>query len=125
MTVTTQILEDSERNFTVHVIGEADNAGATIVDVSALSANTRFGVPTSVRLDKIKYATDKTIKFDWDADTDVTFFIAAPGQDVFNYKEDGGINNNAGTGVTGDVLIPAPAAAADYVATLWFTKKFG
>lgn len=125
MAVTTQILEDSERNFVLHVIGEADAAGATIVDVSGLSANARLGVPTSVRLDRIQYDTDKTIKFDWDATADITFFVAAPGQDTKCFKDVGGINNNAGTGVTGDVKIPAPAAAADYSATLWFTKKFG
>jgi len=125
MAVITQILEDSERNFTVHVIGEADAAGATIVDVDTLSANTRFGVPTALRLDRIQYSTDKTIKFDWDATANITFFVAAPGQDTIDFRDEGGINNNAGTGVTGDVLIPAPAAAADYTATLWFTKKFG
>lgn len=120
-----QVLEDGERNYTIHVIGEADVTGGTIVDVSTLSANTRFGVPTQLRLDRIQYATDATIKFDWDADTDITFFVAPPGEDTFDYRDEGGINNNAGTGKTGDVLIPAPAAAADYTATLWFTKKFG
>lgn len=124
VTAVTQILEDSERNHVVHVVGEAVDAATTIVDISATAANTRHGVATKLRLDTILYETSATIKFDWDADTDVTFFVAPPGQDHKYYKSMGGINNNAGTGVTGDVIIPAPAAAANFSATLWFTKKF-
>lgn len=119
-----QTLNDSERNLVIHVIGEADVTGGTIVDISTLNANTRFGVPTSLRLDRIQYETDATIKFDWDANTNVTFFVAPPGTDTKAYRDIGGIPNNAGTGVTGDVLIPAPAGASNYTATLWFTKKF-
>lgn len=121
---TVQVLEDGERNYTIHVVGEADVAGAKIVDVSTLSANTRYGVPTQLRLDRIQYETSATIKFDWDATAGVTFFVAPPGMDTKDYRDEGGINNNAGAGKTGDVVIPAPAGAADYTATLWFTKKF-
>lgn len=118
-----QVLENGDRNYVIHVIGEADVAGGTIVDVSTLT-NSAGETCTKVRLDKIQYETDATVKLDWDATADVTFFVAPPGQDTKSYREFGGINNNAGAGVTGDVLIPAPAASANYTMTLWFRKKF-
>jgi len=119
-----QVLDDSEKNYVIHVIGIADTVGGTIVDISATSANTRYGVATKLRLDRIQYETDATIKFDWDATANVTFFVAPPGQDDKDYRGVGGINNNAGVGVTGDVKIPLPAGASNYTATLWFRKKF-
>ena len=120
----TQVLESGDRNHVIHVIGEADTVGGTIVDVSALATSTRGDVVTSVKLDKIQYSTDATIKLDWDATADVTFQVLAPGQDNKDYRYTGGIPNNAGAGVTGDVLVPAPAGAANYEMTLWFRKKY-
>lgn len=119
-----QTLVDGDRKFSIHVVGEADTTGGTIVDVSALAANSLGQAVTTVRLDKIQYETDATVKLQWDATVDVTFFVAPPGQDVKDYWREGGINNNAGAGVTGDVIIPAPAASANYTMTLDFTKKY-
>ncbi len=119
-----QTLESGDRNLVIHVIGEADTVGATIVDVSTLAASTRGDAVVAVRLDRIQYTTDATIKLDWDADTNLTFQVLAPGQDDKDYRYTGGIPNNAGTGVTGDVLIPAPAGASNYTMTLWFRKKY-
>lgn len=119
-----QILESADRNHIIHVIGEADITGGTLVDVSALAASTRGDAVTSVRLDRIQYSTDATVLLDWDANTDVTFQVLAPGQDDKDYSHTGGIPNNAGAGVTGDVLIPTPAGASNYTMTLWFRKKY-
>lgn len=121
---TIQVIESGDRNHVIHVIGEADTVGATIVDVSAIQARSDGVQPSSVKLDKIKYSTDATIKLDWDATADVTFKIIPPGQDNFDYRDVGGLTNNAGAGVTGDVIIPAPSGAANYEVTLWFRKKY-
>lgn len=119
-----QVLEDSERNYTIHVIGNLADAAATLVDVSSLSANTRFGVPTELRLDRVQYDASATFVLAWNADDDVVFFVAPPGQDTKDYRDEGGVNNNAGTGKDGDVNFLLPAAATSFTATLWFTKKF-
>ena len=119
-----QVLESADRNHVIHVIGEADTVGGTIVDVSVLAASTRGDAVVAVRLDRIQYSTDATVKLDWDADTDLTFQVLAPGQDDKDYRYTGGIPNNAGVGKTGDVLIPAPAGASNYNMTLWFRKKY-
>ena len=123
MTITTQVLESGDRNHVIHVVGVADSAGATIVDVSALAVNSNNEPVTSVRLDKVQYETDALVLLNWVATADVTFFTAAPGQDDRDYRYAGGINNNSDAGKTGDVLIPAPTAA-NYTMTLWFRKKY-
>jgi hypothetical protein len=123
MALTKQVLEDGERNFSIHIVGTADAAGTTI-DISAeVAANTRFGAPSALRLDKVLYSTDQDVTLSWDATANVAFLVLATGEEDFDFRKFGGINNNAGAGVTGDVII-APAAAADYMITLWFTKQF-
>lgn len=125
MTVpTVQVIESGNRNHIIHVVGEADVVGATIVDVSGLTASTTGEAVTAVSLYRIQYETDATIKLDWDATANVTFFVAPPGTDTKSYRDIGGIVNNSGTGKTGDVLIPTPAGASNYTMTLWFRKKY-
>lgn len=119
-----QVLESGDRNHVIHVIGEADVTGGTIVDVSAIAPSTRDGTVIAVRLDKVQYSTDATIKMAWDATTDLRFLTLAPGQDVQDYRYAGGINNNAGAGVTGDVLLLLPPGATNYTMTIWFRKKY-
>lgn len=121
---TIQILDSGDRNHVIHVIGIADVAGGTLVDLSTLSPSSNGSLVTDVRLDRVQYDTDATVLINWDATADVTFFIAPPGQDTKCYKDIGGINNNAGTGKTGGVVIPAPAGASNYTMTLWFRKKY-
>jgi len=120
----TQVLESGDRNHVIHVIGLADVSGGTIVDVSALAVNSKNETVTSVRLDRIDWKTDATIEVAWDATADLTFLVLPPGQEDTDYCRYGGLNNNSGSGKTGDVLIPAPAGASNYSATFWFRKKY-
>lgn len=125
MTVpTVQVIETGDRNHIIHVIGETDTVGGTLVDVSTLVANSSGDAVTAVSLYRVQYETDATIKLDWDATADVTFFVAPPGTDTKCYKDIGGISNNAGAGKTGDVIIPTPAGVSNYTMTLWFRKKY-
>lgn len=120
-----QVLEDGENYYTVHVTLPASAAAVEpLIDVSTLSPNTRFGVPTKLRLDEISYDTDAVFALEWEATTPVRFMDLVVGQDKRDYRKAGGINNNAGVGVNGDVNIPLPAAAVTGTMTLYFTKKF-
>lgn len=120
-----QTLLDDDRYLVINVIGEADTVGGKIVDVSALAANTKDdSACTRVRLMCMQYSADATILLDWDADTDLTFAVIPPGQSEFDYSYFGGLTNNAGTGITGDVVIPSPSGSSNYHLTLKFIKKF-
>ncbi len=123
MAVVRQILEDSERNFIIRLT-ETGATVANTIDISAdTSANTRFGAVVRLRLDKIKWNTNALITVAWDATANVTFLNLTVGQEEWDFRAEGGINNNAGTGRTGDVII-TPTNPTDYDLTLWFTKKF-
>jgi hypothetical protein len=118
-----QVVLNGTRNYTISVVGEADTQGLKIVDVSAITADA-IGVPAGVKLMRAEVNTDATIKLDWDANTDKTFAVFTPGQTNHDWSASGGLWNDAGTGVTGDVVIPVPAGTANYFMTLFFVKKY-
>jgi len=121
---TVQTLQSGDRNLVIQVVGEADVAGGTIVNVSSLAKSSRGESVVDVRLESIRYSSDAEVKLDWDATADVTFMTLAAGQEDLDFCDIGGIQNNAGAGKTGNVLIPAPPAAANYHMTLTFKKRY-
>ncbi len=103
-TVTTQTLVDGDRNLVILLTGVLDtsNESRTIkVDVSSYTP-----APTKVRVDTIRHLISPglIVVLDWDADTDVRF-AALTGYDEVEAKCFGGIQNNAGAGVTGDIYL--------------------
>lgn len=117
-----QVTNNAERNYTINVVGIGDTVGATIIDVSAITADS-MGSPTALKLMQVQGDTDATIKLAWAGTPDKVFEVLAPGQSNKDYFSIGGLTNDAST-PTGDVLIPAPAGAANYSLTLWFVKKY-
>lgn len=101
--VTSQTLVDGPRNAVLKFTNVSDGTGESAVlkvDVSALQ-----GAPSSVRIDKIHAATfGMAVNILWDADTDVTCFVVPTDcGGCFDFCHFGGLKNNAGTGVTGDI----------------------
>ena len=119
-----QVLNSGDRNHVINVIGEADTAGGTIVDVATLAASSTGRAVASVSLSSLTFSTDKAIKVDWDADADKTFLALGAGSDSIDYRAIGGLINDAGAGVSGDVVIPAPTSASNYTITASFKKKY-
>ena len=103
-TVTTQTLVDGDRNLVILLTGVLDtsNEARNIkVDVSSyVPASTR------VRVDTIRHLISPglIVTLDWDATTPVRF-AALTGYDEVEAKCFGGLQNNAGTGVTGDIYL--------------------
>lgn len=127
-TVTKQKVIDGDRNAVIHVwiAGEAagsDETDTVIVDVSDLS-----GSPSEVSLQKVHASLSGfTALLEWDATTDVPFFQLPDGSEVnADFCGFGGLQNNAGTGVTGDITITTTGldAATDHGhITLWVRKS--
>jgi hypothetical protein len=61
---------------------------------------------TKIKIDKIDYSVSGSLKviLDWDATTDVVF-AALSGQGSLCADKIGGLQNNAGAGVTGDIAL--------------------
>ena len=126
-TATQQILVNGKRNLVLHyTVGgtTGDASAATLVDISALDSSLSA---TGLRLDKIAWALSGfNAKLSWDADTDVDFAEMTDGEGNNDWSAAGGIQNNAGTGVTGDVnFTTAGYTAAGDVGqfTLYFKKR--
>lgn len=101
--VTSQTIIDGSRNAVIKLTNLSDGTGesaALKVDVSALS-----GAPSRVKVEKIHYTVSGMVAtLLWDATTDVRIVDLA-GDGCFDFTGFGGLPNNAGAGVTGDILL--------------------
>lgn len=105
--VTSQILNDGRRNFTVILTNQSDGTGEAAVlkvDVSTLSAPPGQ-VCSGVNIRKVVYNTfGMAVKLLWDATTDVTALVLQ-GDGSLDFTPFGGIPNNSGAGKTGDIML--------------------
>lgn len=101
--VTSQILVDSERNVVMKFTNVSDGTGeaaALKVDVSTLA-----GAPAGVKITRIDYdISGMAVNVLWDATTDVPAIVLSTGQFSLDFGVMGGLPNNAGAGVTGDIM---------------------
>jgi hypothetical protein len=121
--LTTQILEDGDRNVVVHVVGfldTSDLAATTILDPATLTA--RFPPFSQLRIDKIEFAVEDTLTVNvlWDATADVTAATLV-GRGCLKWKDTGGLINNAGAGKTGAIQVATQGWAAAAVLAFTFT----
>lgn len=106
-TVASQTLMDGPRNCAMKFTNISDGTGeaaVTKVDVSALE--TFQGLTcTGVTIEKVEYATDGlSVSILWDATADVVALKLPQNQsDTLDFKDIGGLKNNAGAGKTGDI----------------------
>lgn len=103
--VTTQILNDGPVNTVIKLTNISDGSGETAVvkvDVSALKH-----APEKVRIMGIRYTCfGMGVRLLWDADADVlAYALGADMSDQLDFRSFGGIQNNGGAGVTGDLLL--------------------
>jgi hypothetical protein len=120
-TVTKQTIIDGSRNLVVkvHITGATDLAATVLVDASTYSP-----AFTDARLMKVE-GNLAGIKLDlaWDADTDVPIISLGDGSFCHDFKDHGGIRNNAGTGKTGDIVGTSESASADTYGWITFYLK--
>ena len=125
--VTSQTLVDGDRNLVMKFTNVSDGTGEAAVlkvDVSGLSG---FGGWSKVRIDRIiAHTSGMAVNILWDATTDVTCFVI--GQDAcmeHDFRSFGGLTNNAGAGVTGDINFTTIGHTANdtYSIILHMTKQ--
>lgn len=121
--VTSQTLVDGERNTVMKFTNVSDGTGEAAVlkvDVSALS-----GAPTSVKITRIDYdISGMAVNVLWDATTDVSAIVLSSGQHTLDLCGMGGLINNAGAGVTGDIMFTTiGASASDTYSIILHMKK--
>ena len=121
--VTSQTILDGERLFIAKFTNISDGTGETAVvkiDVSTLAPNSFNLACNGVKLNKI-YATTHgmEVRILWDASTDVfAWMIPQNTNYLMDLSSFGGIPNNAGAGVTGDVLFTTADASSGDMYTI-------
>lgn len=113
---TTQILHEGARNVVMKLVGVLDTSDlalTTAVDVSLLNCSGTLPTPTQVRIDTLEYdvSDQLSVQLLWDATSDVVA-VALEGRGEFYGKKFSGLQNNAGTGKTGNILIKTTGWAA-------------
>ena len=103
--VTSQTLVSGSKRLVMKFTNISDGTGeaaVTKVDVSGLTP-----AATRVKINKIHYTTNgMAVQLLWDATTDVlAFALAADQTGVLDFRSVGGLINNAGAGVTGDLQL--------------------
>ena len=106
--VSSQTLVDTDKRTVIKLTNLSDGGGESAVkkvDVSTLS-----GAPSRVTIDQIWYDIGgMRVQIDFDASTNVPALVlggsAAAGnvQGHLDFRSFGGIKNNAGSGITGDI----------------------
>ena len=129
--VTSQTLMDGERLAIMKFTNISDGTGENKVlkvDVSALTPSASGKTCTKVTITKIHAATHGLeVQIYWDATTDVfCWCLPQNSQYTMDFDKFGGLTNNAGAGVTGDVLFStADASAGDfYTVVLEMVKSY-
>ena len=121
--VASQTILDGERLFIGKFTNISDGTGETgalKIDVSTLNRNASGNACNGVKINKI-YATTfgMEVRILWDASTDVLAWMLPTNSNyLMDLSSFGGIPNNAGTGVTGDVLFTTTNAAAGDMYTI-------
>ena len=129
--VATQTLLDGERMAIMKFTNLSDGTGESKVlkvDVSTLTASASGKACDGVTITKIHASTHGLeVQIYWDATTDV-FCWCVPQNSTYtmDFEKFGGLTNNAGAGVTGDVLFStADATAGDfYTIVLEMVKSY-
>lgn len=102
--VTTQIIHDGRRNVVMKFTNVSDGTGEA--DVNKVDVSTLSGAPTRVAIERLHYSTQgMSVRIEWDATTDVPVWLCPTDSDgTFDFSHFGGIINDGGAGVTGDVF---------------------
>ena len=111
--VTSQTIVDTDKRVIVKFTNLSDGSGESAVakvDVSALNANAKGETCARVTLDQIWYDVGgMRVALEWNASTNVVAVVlggsAAAGnvQGHMDFRSFGGIKNNAGSGINGDI----------------------
>ncbi len=106
--VTTQTIQDGERNVVMRFTNVSDGSGESAVkkvDVSALAANSAGQACTEVHIQRIYWMTvGMSVKLEFDATSNVLLtHIPADATGDEYYDNFTAIPNNAGSGKTGDI----------------------
>lgn len=130
-TISKQTILDGDRNLVVKVTIVGDNTGdesaTQLIDMSTYAARTSDDAPVdSLQLLCVSSSLEGwSARLLWDATADVDLLHLPSGNYFDDFQRFGGIPNNAGAGVTGDINITTVGLGTENGhLTLHFKKKY-
>lgn len=132
--VTSTTILDGEKDFIVQLTNVSDGTGESAiakVDVSSLAPRKSDGAAcTAVKLTKVYYSILGFTKIGlfWDATVNTLCMELNPSADgILDFSPFGGLQNTAGAGKTGDILLTTTGHSAGdtYLIVLHCTKDYG
>ena len=129
--VTTQTIIDGERNCVMKFTNVSDGTGESAVakvDVSALASNSAGTACSEVRVMRVSHAiVGMSVQLFLDATSNVLLMeLAESSNGHMDFKDFGGLPNNAGSGKTGDILFTTKGHSSGdtYSITLEMVKVY-
>lgn len=107
---------DGARNAVFNVTDFSDGTGLTNYNVTNVASLSPTNPGVHLKLKKIQYAIQgMSVRVQWAASTNIDIVILSPGENVIDYTRlySGGISNDAGAGVTGDIVLTTIGASAN------------
>ncbi len=127
--VTKQTLLDGPRNLVVkvHLVGDGTDMASVLVINASDYSNPTPGVGASLKIMRIWYSLSTfDVELEWDASSNVDIITLAGGTtDTLDFRSIGGLINNAGSGVTGDIdfTTTGNTTTEDGTIILWMKKR--
>ena len=129
--VTSQTIIDRERNCVMKFTNVSDGTGESAVakvDVSALASNSAGIACSEVRVMRVSHAiVGMSVQLFLDATSNVLLMeLAESSNGHMDFKDFGGLPNNAGSGKTGDILLTTKGHSSGdtYSITLEMVKVY-
>ena len=129
--VTSQTIIDGERNCVMKFTNVSDGTGESAVakvDVSALASNSAGIACSEVRVMRVSHAiVGMSVQLFLDATSNVLLMeLAESSNGHMDFKDFGGLPNNAGSGKTGDILLTTKGHSSGdtYSITLEMVKVY-
>ena len=129
--VTSQTIIDGERNCVMKFTNVSDGTGESAVakvDVSALASNSAGVACSEVRVMRVSHAiVGMSVQLFLDATSNVLLMeLAESSNGHMDFKDFGGLPNNAGSGKTGDILLTTKGHSSGdtYSITLEMVKVY-
>jgi len=113
-TNSSQTIVDGPRNAIVKLIGKSDATPVNEASVLKVSASALSGAPTNLSIDKVYYSVSGSMKVvvEWNATSNVDCLVLS-GDGTIDFTRFGGLKNNAGAGVNGDIDFSTISTAAN------------
>lgn len=123
--ITRQTLVDGEVNLVVKATIVGDGVAGDYSDELLIDLSTYTGSASTVKIMRLKAALNGfSATLEWDATTNVDAYSIPADESVYlDFRSEGGLINNAGTGVTGDILIDTSGLGAEEGTIILYMRK--